>query len=444
MSHPPGSAERLHDLWAQRDAATPFAYVDGRLVTWGQLWSAVRWLGERLPDRRYVFNLCQDRLRFCVLLLASLWRGQISLLPPSGSHRVLEELLREYPDAYLAAEQAGDDRLAPWFSVPPGLPHAPSPPVSLPEADPAAILFTSGSSGRYKTCPHTLATFAASARQAVSSLGLASAERMLICTAPPQHMFGLETSIFWPLFSTLVVAAGRPFFPETIRNTLRAAPLPGLLVSTPTHLRAMAEAGEAWPNLAGILSATDWLPDALASRLETLTGAPVQEILGSTETLSFASRRTVDGPLWRPYREARVNVDLAGAAWLASPHLATPVALDDRLRVEADGRFEWLGRTGDLVKIAGKRGSLTELNQRLNGIDGVDEGLYYVYETATGEARMAVVVVTRLTRQELLAALRPCVDAVFLPRRVKHVERLPRDALGKIPRVELEKVLAAL
>ena len=50
---------------------------------------------------------------------------------------------------------------------------------------------------------------------------------------------------------------------------------------------------------------------------------------------------------------------------------------------------------------------------------------------------MALVVAPRLTRAELLAALRAQVDPAFLPRPLLWVDALPRNAQGKLPKAEL-------
>lgn len=410
----------------------PFALRHGVLLSRGRLWSDARALAEGLPDRPYLLNLCEDRYLFCVTLLAALCRGQICLLPPSGRAGVLREVLGEFPDCYQAGEREPAEPVCPWFAIAQPKPAGSAAAVDFPADQTALIAFTSGSTGRPKACRHRLGTFRVSARQALASLNLEKARLLLVSTTPQQHMYGLETSIFWPLFSSLVLHAGRPFFPEDIRATLRGAPLPCLLATTPTHLSALARSGGEWPNLEGILCSTASLAEDLARQAEAATGAVVREILGSTETLSFATRRTTGETLWRPYREAGLRPEGREAAWLSSPHLESPVLLEDRFRIEPDGRFQLLGRSGDMIKIGGKRGSLADLNRRLATIEGVDDGLFYTYRNSRGECRTGAVVVSRLHKDDILAALRSYVDEVFLPRRVHYVERIPRNLLGKV------------
>jgi len=55
---------------------------------------------------------------------------------------------------------------------------------------------------------------------------------------------------------------------------------------------------------------------------------------------------------------------------------------------------------------------------------------------------MAFVVAPTLRRERILAALRTRVDAAFLPRRIVHVEVLPREATGKLTAARLSELAA--
>lgn len=421
----------------------PFAYREGRWIGRAQLWADVEWLAARLPDRPYLLNLCRDRYLFALALLAAARRGQVCLLPPSGLPGVMREILADYPDAYLVAETRPELEAWPWLPLeaPPDAGETAEP--RFEEDRTAVIAFTSGSTGYPKPCPHSLATFRASAAMALAGLDLAGKHRLLVSTTPPQHMYGLETSLFWPLYSDLAVHAGRPFFPEDIRRTLASSPLPCLLASTPAHLRALPGSGGDWPNLAGILSSTAALSKEFARRIEAAADAEVKEIFGSTETLSFACRRPALETLWRPYPNAALLQDDEGGTRLAARHLPDPLRLQDRFRIETDGRFEVLGRDSDLIKIAGKRASLAELNRRLTDIKGIEDGVFLVVKDERREFRTVAVVVSRLDRRAILEALRASLDEVFLPRTLHYLAEIPRNEVGKPVWGELEARLAA-
>jgi len=97
-----------------------------------------------------------------------------------------------------------------------------------------------------------------------------------------------------------------------------------------------------------------------------------------------------------------------------------------------------------LVNIAGKRSSFGYLNAQLNAIPGVADGVFFLRDGATGStgvARLgAVVVAPTLSVAALIEHLRQRIDPVFLPRPLIIVERLPRNATGKLPQQELQQL----
>src|SRR6185436_3507265 len=78
----------------------------------------------------------------------------------------------------------------------------------------------------------------------------------LVATVPPQHMFGLETSVLLPWFSRIAVHAGRPLLPADVARALSEVPEPRILVSTPLHLETLVASGVRLPKVALVLCAT--------------------------------------------------------------------------------------------------------------------------------------------------------------------------------------------
>ena len=164
------------------------------------------------------------------------------------------------------------------------------------------------------------------------------------------------------------------------------------------------------------------------------------EIYGCTEAGSMASRRTVESDYWLTYPGAWVASTDSGAIYHGS-HLPQPVPLPDFLELESPQKFRLVGRDTDLVKVAGKRASLSELTQRLLAIPGVDDGIVFLPRS---EARPAALVVARgVDRDTILYALAQQLDPVLVPRPLILVERLPRNETGKVPRAALLAVLGA-
>jgi len=245
-------------------------------------------------------------------------------------------------------------------------------------------------------------------------------------------MYGLETSIYWPLFSNMAIANCHPFFPEDIRQVVHASKTPCLLISTPAHLKACIRTDLHWDNVAMVLSSTAPMDAKIAGKIEASFNAPLYEIFGSTETLSFASRRVTANESWLPYQGILAFSD-DNACYLRGGHLQQTQKLDDTLSVDEQGFFTVIGRNSDIVKIAGKRASLAELNCILNQIEGVEDGIFYRGQNE----RLAAMVVSTISQENILAELRKFIDDVFLPRPLYTVAELPRNRVGKIIREKL-------
>ena len=97
-----------------------------------------------------------------------------------------------------------------------------------------------------------------------------------------------------------------------------------------------------------------------------------------------------------------------------------------------------------MIKIGGRRGSLSDIAARIATLRGVTDQV--VFMPADGEtARPAALVVApgRSGRGSAAGTGRACSTRVFVPRPLKVVDALPRNELGKLPRERLIELLAA-
>lgn len=412
-------------------------------VTHGYFLRQCAALTRQLPSAPYFVNLCEDRYLFVLALCASLLRGATSLFPPNRLANTIDEIVADFPGAICLSDAPMEGIAAPLWPV-----SEPTADISIPERaflagrdKDAFFVFTSGSTGRPQPHPKRWSDLMLNARLAGRRFGI-DASASLVATVPAQHLYGLELSVAVPLAVGAAVGAGRPFFPEDIRAELTACPPPRILVTTPFHLSACLESGIEWPQIAFVVSATAPLSSDLAKRVEKCWSTSVFEIYGCTEAGSIASRRTCDGPSWQWY-DSVVTRPGGGPVTIDADFLPDPVALSDVLEFDDNGRFRLIGRSSDMIKIAGKRASLADLNVKLNSIEGVVDGVFVAPdENAEGVQRLAAIAVApSLEKKTLLARLRKLVDPAFVPRKILLVDRLPRNQAGKLPRRALLQML---
>lgn len=435
---------RVSSALVAGDPDRPFAFGPEGVVRRSRFVRQVLGVAHRLPSSTAVVNLCEDRYRFLVAFCAAAVRGQVTLLPSSRAPATVRAVQAAYPDSYCL----GDGPLAPqpprFHCLPARLPEAEGEAPLIDAAARVAIGFTSGSTGQPAAHDKYWDSFTTSTVQNLAALeGLLDPDgSWLVATVPPQHMYGMEMSVLLPLLGPVAVHVARPFFPLEVAGALADAPAPALLATTPVHLRALVESGVRLPPMAGIVSATAPLPRELAAAAEARFGCEVREVFGSTETCVFARRRTAREPAWTPLPGVRLAPRPDGTL-VHAPHLPRPVPLADLFELHPDGRFELRGRQADLLEIAGKRASLAELTRHLLEVPGVRDGAVVQLDPdPSGVRRIAAVAVAPGCRAgEVLAALKQHVDPVFLPRRLRLVESMPREASGKLPRAEVLALL---
>lgn len=430
----------------------PLAWRGGEALSRGRFLQEAAQLAAALPAGGPVLPMTSDRYLFALALGAAILRGQSALMPPNHTPDMVRRLRTLFPTAYVIAE--------------PGQPQLDLPTVPFPDFAPTtgaaqampqvpgelevAHVLTSGSTGQ--PMPHgkrwdlLVTNIEAEAQRIAETLGRPDLRGVTIVgTVPAHHMYGFESTVLIAMLGGAAFAAGRPFYAQDIADTLASVPRPRVLVTTPLHLKTLLDAGIALPPVDLAISATAPLSPQLAARAEAALGAPLMEIYGCTEAGQVATRITTEGPEWLTFS----GLVLAGdgeEVRVSGGHVPEPTRLADVLEVLSPTRFRLLGRSNDLINVAGKRSSLAHLNHHLNSIEGVRDGAFWLPDGAGEEVvrLVAVVVAPDVSRETILAALRERVDAAFLPRRLLRVDSLPRDATGKLPAARLAELARRL
>ena len=450
-------------LIAHRRPDAVVAWRDGTPVSARQFLDEVEHVAGQLPPGQHVLNLCSDRTHFAVALAACIVSDRVSLLPSTHTPEMVRQMQHIAPDIFCIVDKDAVDKDSgsvnlPTFLYPESMPVPAANPaavsnnINCPDIDCTqviALVFTSGSTG--VPVPHVKrwGSLVRNVQAEAERLGI-GASHALLGTVPPQHMYGLESTVLMPLQSGAALHAGHPFYPADICAALESLPRPRVLVSTPYHLRALLTDAVKLPVVDQILSATAPLSQDLAREAETRFGASLHEIYGCTETGQLATRRTSAGAEWQTLTGVRLRRE-DQTLWAEGGHIDSPTCLADVIDLVGDGlvstTFLLHGRHADQVNIAGKRTSLAYLNHQLNAIPGVQDGVFLLPREEGPDSihrLTALVVAPGLAPAALTQALRERIDPVFLPRPLLFVDALPRNATGKLPSQVTQDLLAAL
>jgi fatty acid CoA ligase FadD36 len=337
---------------------------------------------------------------------------------------------------------------------------------------PAMILYTSGTTGLPKGVMLSEAAIAADL-DALAQAWEWSPEDVLVHGLPLFHVHGLVLGVLGALRTgSRLIHTGRP----TPAGYAAAAAEGGTLYfGVPTvwsRVAADAEAARALRPARLLVSGSAGLPVPVFDQLSARAGQGPIERYGMTETLITLSARAdserragwVGRPL--PGIEARLvdddrqpvvpdgdavgELEVRGAT-LMNGYLHLPEATaalytsDGWLRtgdvacVDRTGWYRIVGRRStDLIKSGGYRIGAGEVEAALLAHPAVHEAAVIgVPDDDLGQAIVAFVVAEGATGPELCDFVAGTLSVHKRPRRVELVDRLPRNAMGKVQKAEL-------
>jgi O-succinylbenzoic acid--CoA ligase len=308
--------------------------------------------------------------------------------------------------------------------------------------DPEAVhtvIRTSGTTGAPKAVELTYANHLASAIASAGALGVEPEDRWL-CPLPLHHVGGLNVLIRSVINATAVVLHPR-FDADRMRGTLEAGEVT-LASLVPTMLARLRAAGlRETPGLRAIALGGGPAPPGLLDWARE-TGLPVVPVYGMTETCS----QIVAGSPGRPLTDVDLQIAADGEILVRGPMVASAAVAEDGWlhtgdlgRLDADGRLHVLGRLKELIVTGGENVAPLEVEQVLLRHPAVaDAGVAGLPDPEWGEAVTAFVVLREPADGEQLRAwCRERLAAFKVPKAIHTVDRLPRNAGGKLLRDRL-------
>ncbi len=414
-------------------------------ISVNQFLSHVHQLAEQLPDKRHAINLCDNRYLFMLGLCASIIRGQTVLLPSNKNVATQNQLLERYQGSYIlhdgiAETSASEQTNIVISSFTRTETQQAIPQIALDHI--AVISFTSGSTGEAKPNIKTWRTLVDST--AINSRYMLPNQQQTfyhLAAVPGQHMWGFETSVLMAMFAKVCTVDARPLYADDIRELLEDLPQPRTLIGTPLHLRAIDSSNLTLPAMVSILSATAPLSQQLAKAIESKLQTEVREVYGCSEVGSMAIRRTAENDQWEKFNGLNFESDKQGSITVSAEHLREQTRLEDNLQMLDETHFKLAGRSSDQIKIAGKRGSLEEVNKVLMTFPKLNDGIVFFPPQERAVPRLVALVVMEkgLNKKELRKHMQKHLDAAFVPRPIIQVPCLPRAESGKLIKADLLK-----
>jgi len=313
--------------------------------------------------------------------------------------------------------------------------------------EPFLCLFTGGSTGKPRVWSKSPRNLFAEAFYLKEKFSL-SDQDIFVATVPPYHIYGLLFSVLVPFVAHARVLPDIYTFPQEIISITKKHKA-SVLVSVPIHYRALKVDNLLLPSLKVAFSSSGPLDRSDGLHFYKKTGLGITEIYGSTETGGIASRSISEHTdSWKPFDA--VSWKLTGSRLSVKSDFTSPemerdpdgfCPTGDEAGEDKENRFVLLGRADGIVKVAGKRVDLLDVQNKIKTLPTVSDAVVVAFPTDKGrESVIAAVVACDLTETHLKKLLMDMLEPYAVPRRVKIVSSIARTATGKIDRRRIEKI----
>ncbi len=343
--------------------------------------------------------------------------------------------------------------------------------VQLSGDDIAAILYTSGTTGRSKGAMLSHENLRSNV-EVLSALWQWTEDDVLLHTLPIFHVHGLFVALHCALWTTNRVIFHEKF---NVNDVIADLPRSTVLMGVPTHyVRLLAEEGfkkETCKNMRLFLSGSAPLLSETFKHFEEKTGHKILERYGMTEAGMITSNPydgdriagTVGFPL--PGVKARLGnaqdgkgvLEITGpnvfkGYWRMSEKTKAEFTEDgffitgDISIMDADGRISIVGRAKDMIISGGLNVYPKEIESLIDEIEGVVEcAVIGVPHADFGEAVTAIVVIDEgkvITEVEIGEQIEDKLASFKKPKKIFIVDTLPRNTMGKVQKNQLRKQYA--
>jgi len=456
---------RIIERWAGHFPDKAALHFHGTDYTYAQLWTRIQEVSSslRVSKGERIAWLGYNHPDMLVLLFAAARRGAILVplnwrLTATEHKRILADCSpRLIFSDHEFAQAAGN------LGIPVGTFAEKSNDESRGEdADDVLIVYTSGTTGAPKGAVLTQSALLWNGFNSIHAHDLSQSDHVL-SPLPMFHVGGLNNQTLPALLAGATVTLHKRFEPGAwLADVAKRRPTVSLLV--PATMAAVISHRD-WPStdlssLKMLNTGSMVVPDSLIRAFHE-RGVPVGQIYGCTETAPIAlvllindSRKKV-GSTGKPAPHCEVKL-VDGEIWVRGPAVMRGYWPDysgltedgwfrtgDLARIDEDGCYWIVGRSKEVIISGGENIHPAELENVLADCPDIAEAAVVgIEDPKWGEAACACVV-SKLGEKEILKLFEDRLAHYKHPRRVVYFDTLPRNAMGKVLKAELRRLIDA-
>ncbi len=456
---------RIMERWAAHFPDQVALHFHGADYTYGRLWERIEHVSSSLQVRQgeRIAWLGYNHPDMLVLLFAAARRGAILVplnwrLTAAEHQRILADCTPKW--IFSDGEFA---EAASKLGIPQGeLNRENSDPLRGEDPDDVLIVYTSGTTGTPKGAVLTQSALLWNGFNSIHAHDLSQDDHVL-SALPMFHVGGLNNQTLPALLAGATVTLHKRFEPGAwLADVGKRKPTISLLVPA---------------TMAAVLSHADWkttdlsslkllntgsmvIPDSLIRAFHE-RGVPVGQIYGCTETAPIAVVLLKEdafrkpGSTGKPAPHCEVKL-VDGEIWVRGPAVMRGYWPDysgltgdgwfrtgDLARVDEEGFYWIVGRSNDVIISGGENIHPAELENVLADCPGIAEAAVVGLDDPKWGETACACVVSKLPESQILGLFEEKLARYKHPRRIAYFDALPRNAMGKVVKAELKRLLAS-
>uniref|UniRef100_UPI004048243D AMP-binding protein n=1 Tax=Aliarcobacter sp. TaxID=2321116 RepID=UPI004048243D len=265
----------------------------------------------------------------------------------------------------------------------------------------------------------------------------------VIVTVPFIHFYGSLMGLFFPLFNDIDIVLKEHFLPNDLLEMIDDN---SLVITTPLYIKSLNRLN-AKKNLnkALFISSTAPLLKEDAKEFKDKFSTNIIQIFGSTETGGIAYKFN-DETLWTPLEKVITTTNENNELKVKSPFISNlvfekefkqtnhEIQTFDYVEFE-ENRFKLVGRSSQILKIAGKRYSTIQIENILEKIEGIEKAVVFV-NSSNNSLKDEILDITIESKKEFLTKdikniLKSELSNIKFSINLKIVEKIKTSAVGK-------------
>ncbi len=398
---------------------------------------------------------CDDIYHFCIAFFACLITDRTTILLPNNTIGVKKELKDHY-DAFLTFDVSKNSFtldgqtiiLTEKNNVTQSKIRMTT--ISIDDLQQKEIIFfSSGSTGTPKKITKQFSYVLNEVIVLENIFGQYTAKLSTFSSVSHQHLYGFIFSFLWPLLTCKKIYTKLIRYPEELQFNLKYKEK-FTFITSPTLLSRL-DFSEKLNNIicfiAGSLLKTD-----IAQKVKQNLQLEPFEILGSSETGIIAWRQQLKNERWHCFDSVLLHHNFENLLAVSSNFFPEKIlSTGDKIQYLNDKEFILLGRSDRIVKIEGKRLSLTELENKLKLHHWIED--CYALNLHKNRDYIGIFIVLSLVgksqklnqsahifHSQLRAHLKQWFENILLPRAFRYGNEIPLNQQGKVDKDAIAKL----